>query len=107
MPGTAANGNSVNQMTNEIGSGGNAGSGFDPAKMIASETFDVEIFQKLGDGGTESIVKLRDCRFTRKGGAITKRGVLTEQFSFNAVLLDNDSTSTLAVGNSGDIDLGA
>lgn len=105
MPGTAANGNSVNQMGNTPGSGGNAGSGFDPAQMIASETFDVEIFQKLSDGTTESVVKLRDCRFTRKGGAITKRGVLTEQFSFNAILLDNDSSA--AVGNSGDTDLGA
>ena len=103
MNGAAANGNSVEQMINAAGSGGNAGSGFDPARMIASETFDLEIFQKLASGGTESVGKLRDCRFTRKGGSINKRGILVEQFAFNAILMDNDSA--VEVGNSGDLDL--
>jgi hypothetical protein len=103
MNGAAAHGNSVNQMINTAGSGGIAGDGFDPAKMIASETFDIEIFQKLASGGTESVGKLRDCRFTRKGGAINKRGILVEQFSFNAILMDNDSVTS--AGHSGDTDL--
>ena len=103
MNGAAQNGNSVKQMINTAGSGGNAGDGFDPARMIASETFDLEIFQKLASSLTESVGKLRDCRFTRKGGGINKRGVLVEQFSFNAILMDNDSQ--VEVGNSGDLDL--
>ncbi len=104
MNGAAANGNSVEQMINAPGSGGVAGDGFDPARMIASETFDLEIFQKISGGaGTESTGKLRDCRFTRKGGAINKRGILVEQFAFNAILMDNDSD--VEVGNSGDDDL--
>jgi hypothetical protein len=104
MNGTAQNGNSVEQMVNNTGSGGVAGDGFDPARMIASETFDLEIFQKLiAAGATESVGKLRDCRFTRKGGGINKRGVLVEQFAFNAILMDNDSQ--VAAGNSGDLDL--
>lgn len=105
MNGAAANGNSVEQMNNNPGQGGVAGDGFDPQRMIASETFDLEIFQKIVNGGTESIGKLRDCRFTRKGGAINKRGVLVEQFAFNAILMDNDSRKD--VGPSGDTDLGA
>jgi hypothetical protein len=103
MNGAAANGNSVEQMNNAAGSGGNAGDGFDPARMLCSETFDLEIFQKLCEGGTESVAKLRDCRFTRKGGAINKRGILVEQFAFNAILMDNDSQ--VESGNSGDLDL--
>ena len=120
MQGTDASGNSVN----EIGIGG----GFDPGLMIASTTFDLEIFQKFtsatsGAGvtapaaavaasgaaaavaaviGTTLVMKLRDCRCTRMGGAINKRGILVEQFSFNAILADSGGT---AASHSGDIDL--
>ena len=108
-------GNSVNEWNNTAGSGGNAGASFDPGRLISSETFDLEIFSKIpgdsaqpasGSSGTvqtESVIKLRDCRFTRKGGGINKRGVLVEQFAFNAILADNDSTTE--VGTSGDQDL--
>jgi hypothetical protein len=117
MQGAATNGNSINQ----IGIGG----GFDPGLMIASTTFDLEIFQKFtsatsGAGvtapaaavaggasaviGTTLVMKLRDCRCTRMGGAINKRGILVEQFSFNAILADSGATE---VGHSGDTDLAA
>lgn len=105
MNGAAANGNSVNEWNNAAGSGGNAGDAFDPSQIIVSETFDLEIFQKIGGGGTESVGKLRDCRFTRKGGGINKRGVLVEQFAFNAILMDNDADNEVAP--SGDNDLEA
>ena len=107
MAGAAANGNSVDQINNSAGSGGNAGDGFDPQNLIASETFDLEIFQKTDNAGSAagsiSVAKLRDCRFTRKGGGINKRGILVEQFAFNAILMDNDPG--FPVGNSGDQDL--
>ena len=103
MNGANSKGNNVEQWSNSPGQGGVAGDGFDPARLIASETFDLEVFQKLATGGTESVGKLRDCRFTRKGGAINKRGILVEQFAFNAILMDNDSVKS--VGNSGDSDL--
>jgi hypothetical protein len=108
MAGVNAAGNSVNQMVNQAGAGGIAGAGFDPAKLIASETFDLEIFQKYMSGVTASTIsvgKLIDCRFTRKGGAINKRGILVEQFSFNAILMNNDSVSANDVGHSGDTDM--
>jgi hypothetical protein len=100
-PGAAINGNSVNQI--------GISAGLDPSKMIASETFDVEIFQKFQkldsegkpQNDTISVVKLRDCRVISRSGAITKRGVLTERFSFKAIYIDDD----IAVGGSGDIDL--
>lgn len=106
MQDAAQNGNSVEQWINQPNAGGVAGDGFDPARIISSETFDLEIFQKFGGTtpGTESVGKLRDCRFTRKGGGINKRGILVEQFAFNAILMDNDPLK--AVGHSGDQDLG-
>lgn len=107
MQGTNAQGNSVNQIANAAGAGGNAGAGFDPARLIASETFDLEIFQKLASASTISVGKLIDCRFTRKGGAINKRGILVEQFSFNAILMNNDEVDANAAGHSGDADLAA
>jgi len=101
-------GNSVEQMKNSGNEGGTAGDGFDPYRMISSETFDLEIFQKVpgttaGVLDTLSIVKLRDCRFTSKGGSINKRGILVEQFAFNAILMNNDAE--VEVGHSGDDDL--
>ena len=41
-------------------------------------------------------------RFTRKGGGLNKRGVLVEQYAFNAIVADDDSFD---VSRSGDIDL--
>jgi hypothetical protein len=103
MQGASANGNSVEQMVNTPGNGGTMGDSLDPARMIASETFDLEIFQKLASGGVESVGKLRDCRLTRNGGSLNKRGVLVDMFSFVAILKDNDAD--VAVGHSGDQDL--
>lgn len=107
MQGAAAAGNDVNQMNG----------GFDPGSLIGSLTFDLEIFQKHTAAGsvaavgatpavvgTTSVMKLRDCRLTRMGGGINKRGILVEQFSFNAILADS---SNVAVGHSGDQDLAA
>lgn len=106
---TAAKGNSSAQI--------GVGAHFNPGKLIQSETFDMEIFSKFtadqvetgqvdaeGKAITEdrSITKLVDCRFTRKGGAINKRGVLVEQYAFNAILQNDDG---LTSGYSGDPDL--
>ena len=103
MNGAADGGNSVEKWVNAAGAGGVAGDSFDPARIIASETFDLEVFQKTSAAGVESVGKLRDCRLTRKGGGINKRGVLVEQFAFNAILMDNDAD--VEVGTSGDNDL--
>jgi hypothetical protein len=110
VSGSAKAGNSVNQW-------GTQGAAFDPGKLLGSETFDLEIFSKLpGDNlnvgtneapiyDTELVIKLKDCRFTRKGGSINKRGVLVEQYAFNAILADNDDA--FQSSNSGDEDLSA
>lgn len=102
---SVAAGNGLSQMNQA--NGGNAFSHFDPTTLIGSKTFDLEIFQKQTQAvettaatATEaavyshdvnSVVKLKDCRFTRRGGGLDKRGVLVEQFAFNAILADEDS----------------
>jgi hypothetical protein len=79
---------------------------FNPGQLTASSTFDISIFQKgaISSGATvdTSVVKLRECRFTSKGGQLDKRGILVERFSFNAIYLDDEGTDAEP---SGDVDL--
>jgi hypothetical protein len=116
IPSAAAGGNASQKWAPNM---------FNPGSLIGSKTLDIEIFSKnLGAGGTVgetadaegrvtssvtgsstvSIGKLRDCRLTSKGGAIDKRGILVERYSFNAILMDDDGQ--IASG-SGDTDLSA
>ncbi len=103
MSGAAATGNGVGNWN--FKTGGNAAEHVNPGALLASQTWDLEVFQKFDNAGTidtSDVIKVRDARFTRKGGAINKRGVLVEQFAFNAILIDDDS---FTASESGDIDL--
>ena len=94
--GTNADGNGVGEW--QITNNATGDTHFDPSKLMSAETFDLEIFQRIGpgagdlqDGANGGIVRCLDCRFTSKGGSLNRRGVLIEQFSFNAILADDDS----------------
>lgn len=103
MSGVAQNGNGVGNWN--FGTGGKASEHFNPGEMLLSQTWDLEIFQKYDNNGaveTELVEKVRDCRMTRKGGGINKRGVLVENFAFNGILADGDS---FTASESGDEDL--
>lgn len=104
MSGAAATGNGVGNWA--FKTGGDGSEHVNPAKLLASQTWDLEIFQKFADDAgaaqTEEAVAIHDCRFTRKGGAINKRGVLVEQYAFSAILIDDDSFDA---AESGDTDL--
>ncbi len=105
MAGTAATGNASFNWKLQTPSGANAGEHFDPAKLLGSRTWDLEIFQKTHDGSSATdikVVKITDCRMTRKGGNINKRGILVEGYSFNGILQSDDEDQ---VGPSGEIDL--
>lgn len=105
LAGAATTGNGIGNWQFQNPTGSNGGQHFNPAELLASQTWDLEIFQKSDDNGgilSTRVVKVKDCRFTRKGGAINKRGVLVEQFAFNAILADDDS---LTAERSGDNDL--
>ena len=102
MSGAAKGGNGVGNWNFQTG--GTASEHVNPAKLLASQTWDLEIFQKFADSGgvsqTQEAVSVKDCRFTRKGGAINKRGVLVEQFAFSAILIDDDSFDAAGSGDS-------
>lgn len=88
----------------------------DPSKLLTSQTFDMEIFQRLtagrfenaaGAADQQSILKLQDCRITSRSGSLNRRGVLVENYAFVGTLghdMDVDNNGGL-VGNSGAEDL--
>lgn len=103
MSGVAQNGNGAGNWN--FGTGGKASEHINPGELLASQTWDLEVFQKYDNGGavdTELVEKIRDCRLTRKGGGINKRGVLVENFAFVGILADGDS---FTASESGDEDL--
>ncbi len=105
MAGAAQTGNAAFNWKLQTPNGANAGEHFNPAQLLSSRTWDLEIFQKTDDGTGETdiqVVKITDCRMTRKGGNINKRGILVEAFSFNGILQSDDND---LVGNSGETDL--
>lgn len=62
-----------------------------PAKLLTSETVDIDLFQNTSDGGTQDFLKITDVRLTRMSGSVNKRGILMESFAFVGILLDNES----------------
>lgn len=83
-------GNSIDRWNTKTS---NIGHHLNPGKMLSSLTFDLEIITKINSTGvinTESVIKVRDCRITGKTGSLSKRGLMMDQFSFNAILVDND-----------------
>lgn len=90
ISGANEKGNSIDRWNTKTGS---VGAHLDPGRMLSSLTFDLEIFSKINSTGTlntESVIKIRDCRITGKVGSLSKRGLMMDQFSFNAILVDND-----------------
>lgn len=103
MSGAAAGGNGVGKWN--FSTGGVAKEHVNPGDLLASQTWDLEVFQKFDDGGaigSELVIKVKDCRFRSKGGAVNKRGILVESFSFVGILGEDDS---FTASNSGDSDL--
>src|SRR5262249_1325281 len=81
MTGAAAGGNGVGNWN--MPTGGNASEHVNPGELLASQTWDLEVFQKYDNAGqtaSQLAIKLKDCRFRSKGGAINKRGILVESF---------------------------
>ena len=79
---------------------------FNPASLINSETFDIEIYQRLGKGepgDTESedkqVIKVMNCRLTSKGGGLSKRGYLVEGYDFVGVLQQDEGSSKIGRTN--------
>lgn len=99
-----ADGNTIDQVA--TGTVGNMSQHLDPSKLLLSETFDLVIYEKTKDGNN-TVVKIIDCRLTRRSGNLDKRGVLTDQYTFVGILAgDGGVTGTgMSASNSGDKDL--
>lgn len=83
--GTGANNNDTSN-TGALDQGTAPGNHLDPSKILASASFDLEILEK-GKGTNEgSVFKINDCRITRRGSSLNKRGVLVDNYAFVAVL---------------------
>lgn len=110
MDKVASNGNAPARWNFTTPSGTDGMDHLNPSLILTSQTFDIEVFQKIKQNSTAAtdnilVAKLIDSRFTRLGGAVNKRGVLVEQFAFNAILADQGSDASEQASRSGDDDL--
>lgn len=84
---------------------------FNPGRILATSTIDIEIFQKLpptaatavSELNTTALVKITDCRLTRLTSGLNKRGIMTENYSFVGILYDDESFDSAP--STGDKDL--
>jgi hypothetical protein len=95
---------------------GNMNQHIDPASILGSQTFDLEIHEKrqataggsgaAGDIGETEVFRVVDCRLTRRGMTLNKRGVMVDNYAFVGILAqDSDVADASKVSNSGDEDL--
>lgn len=78
------------------------GAHLNPAKLLSSSTFDIEIMEK-GTGSIETpVFKISDCRINARSASLNKRGVLVDSFRFVAILAgDMDVATPNVVAESG------
>lgn len=115
MAGAAANGNGLGNVN--FKTGGNASDEVNPSNMLISQTWDLNVYQKIQSGNpattspaetntgapsSGAVITVTDCRFNRKSAGINKRGILVERLSFVGILAYDDS---FQAGTSGDVDL--
>lgn len=111
MPGTNTGGNGLGKVN--YTTGGNGAHEIDPGNLLLSQTWDLAVYQKeqssvTTGGGTAAVtdsvefITIKDCRFTRKGAALNKRGILVDRLSFVGILADDESFDA---SYSGDQDL--
>lgn len=111
-----SNGNNSPDNVQDSGKG-NMNQHINPASILGSQTFDLEIHEKrqgvgsggsggAGDVGQTEVFRVVDCRLTRRGMTLNKRGVMVDNYAFVGILgQDSDVPDPSLVGNSGDTDL--
>jgi len=115
MAGAAVNGNGLGNVN--FKTGGNGADEINPANMLISQTWDLNVYQKIASGNpattspaetnagaptSGAVITITDCRFNRKTAGINKRGILVDRLSFVGILGYDDS---FQAGSSGDVDL--
>lgn len=99
----AADGKNNAPESIEDGANGNAGQHLDPAQLLNSQTFDLEIHEKRADSDT-AVYRVMDCRIVRRGMSLNKRGAVVDNYAFVGILATDEDIGTKA-GNSGKEDL--
>jgi hypothetical protein len=80
---------------------GRAYDNLDPSKLHKSAMFNIEIYQKFGNGGTNqrSVAQIRDVRITRADFNIAKNAAASQVFNFTAIYADEDTFLADMSGN--------
>lgn len=73
------------------GTDGRADRSLDPASFQDGVTFDIEIYQKMPNGDSLGIARMRNARITAMNSSISKRSNMIQSFQFIAQFLDEDS----------------
>jgi hypothetical protein len=84
VPDVAGTGNSLEEIVHTSGELPVAAH-LDPARILASTTFDVVVQERYSDGTaivTSNMIKFYQCRLTSRSSSLNKRGVLTESIRF-------------------------
>ena len=92
--GTKQTGNGVGAWGKDSiisGTDGRANESLNPSKLDKSTGFDIVISQKLPDGKTQSVAKIRDARITAANFNLAKNTAATQSFQFTALYADEDS----------------
>lgn len=91
----------------DAGAGGKASQHLNPKELLASQTFDLEIYEKAATAAGEAqVTKVLDCRLTRRGMSLNKRGVMVDNYAFVGILhQDSDVATADQTANSGSTDL--
>lgn len=73
------------------GADGRANEALDPSTYSQGTTFDIEVYQKTGEGDPLGVIKVRQARITRADFALTKRAPGMDRFEFVALYVDGDA----------------
>ncbi len=76
---------------NGVGNDGRAHEALDPSKLSNGVTFDIQVYQKTGNGNDIGVANIRNVRITQSDFSLSKRGVATQRFNFVALYVDEDS----------------
>jgi hypothetical protein len=100
---TATNGNSPKKIGSNTE---NLEQHLNPSKLLSSSTFDLEIHEKTNGDSDNQVFTIKNCRVTRRGMTLNKRGVMVDNYAFVAILA-GDEDDSFNIGGSGFEDLAA
>lgn len=86
------------------GNGSNAKQHLNPSELLASETFDLDIYEQT-DSSENQVFRVKDCRLSRRGMTLNKRGVMTDRYSFVGIMGGDLQDNAIDVSKSGYEDL--